>query len=108
MSKNTSNLRKINNSRWGLKLLILPPVLMGVTAISVKAIAQPVAKEIKVGIVQRFGDEQTEQLQLEAVPGDRLTLSFPTGTKPQTLQATKVTLEVTMQPLPQSVLSERV
>jgi len=105
MSKNTSCLR---NRSSVLGLLVLSPVLVFGAVTSAQEVAKPVNKEIKVGIVQRFGDEPTEQLQLEAVPGDRLTLSFPAGGKPQTLQASLVKLEVTMQPLPQSVLSERV
>lgn len=109
MNKNTSSLRNINTRGSVLGLMVLPPVLVfGVTVTSALAIAKPLDKEIKVGIVQRFGDEPTEQLQLEAVPGDRLTLSFTNGAKEQTLQASLVKLEVTMQPLPQSVLSERV
>ena len=80
--------------------------VLGLTAISVKAASTE--QELKVGIVQRFGDEATEQLLLEAVPGDSLTINFHTGTKPQTLQSKSVKLEIAMQPLKKPELAERV
>lgn len=80
--------------------------VLGLMATASKAAATE--QELKVGVVQRFGDESTEQLLLEAVPGDRLTLNFNTGKKPQTLQASSVKLEIAMQPLPKPDLAERV
>ncbi len=80
--------------------------ILGLTAISVKAASTE--QELKVGIVQRFGDEATEQLLLEAVPGDSLTINFHTGTKPQTIRAKSVKLEIAMQPLLKPGLAERV
>jgi SpoIID/LytB domain protein len=63
---------------------------------------------LRVGIVQRFGDEPTDKMLLEPTKGDRLRLSFKTGDKQQTLVTTNpVQLEVAMQPLPQPVLEER-
>ncbi|MEB3182307.1 MAG: SpoIID/LytB domain-containing protein [Nostocaceae cyanobacterium] len=63
---------------------------------------------LKVGIVQRFGDETTDKMLLEPTKGDRLRLTFKTGDKQQTLVTTKpVKLEVAMQPLAQPVLEER-
>jgi len=35
--------------------------------------------ELKIGIVQRFG-EPTDHLKLQATPGDRLTLNFKQAT----------------------------
>ncbi len=64
--------------------------------------------ELKIGIVQRFGDEPTDLLNLQATPGDRLTLNFNTGERQQTLQTNSVKLEVMMQPLPAPALLERV
>jgi len=36
--------------------------------------------ELKIGIVQRFGEEPTDHLKLQATPGDRLTLNFKQAT----------------------------
>src|SRR6478672_5052738 len=64
--------------------------------------------ELKVGIVQRFGEATTDQLTLQASKGDRLTLHFLGGNlKPQTLQATSVKLEVQMQSLKEPEVEER-
>jgi len=76
------------------------------------AIAPPSAKakdvELQVGVVQRFGDETTEVLQLESTAGDRLNLTFLGGNgRPQTLTATKVELEIVEQPQAQPILQER-
>lgn len=80
--------------------------LLSLSATSALA-KQPADVEIKVGIVQRFGDEPTDQLELQATPGDRLTLTFKTGERQQTVQASDVKLEVAMQPLPTPALEER-
>jgi len=66
--------------------------------------------ELKIGIVQRFGEEPTDHLNLQATPGDRLTLNF----KQATLNANGKTpqrgvkLEVVMQPLPTPAVKEQV
>ncbi len=73
--------------------------VLGLTATSGKAAPSSVEQELKVGVVQRFGDEATEELLIEAGSGDRLKLNFTTGTKPQTLLASSVKLEIAMQPL---------
>ncbi len=82
--------------------------LLGMSATSGKAASTSSEQELKVGVVQRFGDEATEQLLVEAMPGDRLTINFNSGTKPQTVQSTSVKLEIAMQPLPKPELAERV
>ncbi|HEY9597017.1 MAG TPA: SpoIID/LytB domain-containing protein [Cyanophyceae cyanobacterium] len=76
------------------------------------AMSDPSAKakdvELRVGVVQRFGDEPTDQLSLKATPGDRLTLRFLSGSmQPQTLQVESVKLETVMQSLPSPFLEER-
>ncbi|MBD1904154.1 SpoIID/LytB domain-containing protein [Funiculus sociatus GB2-A5] len=63
--------------------------------------------ELKVGVVQRFGEEPTDEMTLAATTGDRLTVRFDAGDRQQTLQASNVKLQVTMQPLPDPVLEER-
>ncbi|MBD2776462.1 SpoIID/LytB domain-containing protein [Iningainema tapete] len=65
--------------------------------------------ELRIGIVQRFGDQPKEKLQLEPSSGDRLKLKFKNGNRDQTLvTANPVKLEIMMQALPKPVVSERV
>ncbi len=64
--------------------------------------------DLKIGIMQRFGDKSTAQLNLQATPGDHLTLNFKIGERQQTLQANSIKLEVVMQPLIAPVVEERV
>ncbi len=73
---------------------------------------EPAAKakevELKLGVVQRFGEKSTDQLTLQATPGDRLTLRFLSGEmKPQTVQVDSLKLETVMQPLPTPAVEER-
>ena len=90
----------------------LSTVLMTVSLLGLTGIFQPPAKakdvELKVGVVQRFGDEPTDQLTLKATPGDRLTLRFLSGDmQPQTLEVESVNLETLMQKIPEPVVEER-
>jgi len=65
--------------------------------------------ELRIGIVQRFGDKPTEQLQLEPTKGDRLKLKFTANQTEQTLVTTNpVKLETVMQALPQPIVEEKV
>ncbi len=65
--------------------------------------------ELRIGIVQRFGDKPTQQLQLEPTKGDRLKLKFTANQTEQTLvTANPVKLETVMQGLPQPIVEERV
>ncbi|MDX2217035.1 MAG: SpoIID/LytB domain-containing protein [Oculatellaceae cyanobacterium bins.114] len=74
------------------------------------AIAQNASEPvIDVGIVQRFGAEADDELTLQPLSGDRLTLQFKTGEQTQTVTTTgSVKLDITMQPLPQPQAIERV
>ncbi len=62
--------------------------------------------EIKVGIVQRFGENETDKLTLAPLAGDRLAVSFKTGSEPKTITTERLVIEVEMQPLPEPVLQE--
>ena len=76
---------------------------------STPAAAQaPLNPELRVGIVQRFGEEFTDQLVLTPLGGDQLTVSFETGGQPQTIQTQELTILIGAQPLPEPVLEERV
>lgn len=62
--------------------------------------------EIKVGIVQRFGQDPDAQLVLEPLSGDRLTLQFNTGGQPQTVTTDRVQIAVESVPLTAPELQE--
>jgi SpoIID/LytB domain protein len=98
----------ISSNIWlHLSYSVLTTLLcLGLTA-RAKAVIRPNV-ELKVGILQRFGDEPTDKLNLQATPGDRLILKFKTGERQQTLQASSAKLEVVMQTLPLPVVEERV
>lgn len=64
--------------------------------------------ELKVGVVQRFGENPTARLSLQATQGDILTLSFiGAERKPQTLQTNFIKIEISQQPLPTPIVEER-
>ncbi len=99
--KTPFNLRKTFNLQPFLALCFLG------LAIVVEPAAKAQEVELKVGIVQRFGDEATDQLTLQATPGDRLSVRFLSGDmKPQTLQVESLKLETLMQPLPAPMVEE--
>lgn len=85
--------------------------LLGLTAGSGAATGRSDV-ELKIGIVQRFGEGPTDQLNLQATPGDRLRLNFKTGDAKrewqQALPASGAKLEVVMQPLPTPSVKEQV
>src|SRR5919199_1403677 len=89
----------------------LGTVLAVMSLLGLTTVPEPAAKaqdaELKVGIVQRFGEAPTDQLTLKATPGDRLTVRFLSGDmKPKTAQAESLKLETVMQPLQAPVLEE--
>lgn len=94
-------------SYWHFSCTLLTAFcLLGLTAAS-----GPASKNndvvLKIGIVQRFGEQPKARLQLEPTKGDRLKLSFKTGNKEQTLVTQDpVKLEIAMQALPQPVVEE--
>jgi SpoIID/LytB domain protein len=64
---------------------------------------------LDIGVVQRFGSEPEQELTLQPLTGDRLTLKFETGGQQQTITtANSVKIDVTLQPLPQPQVTERV
>lgn len=79
--------------------------LLGISGKTGLAASNP---QLKVGIVQRFGEQPTDQIRLEATPGDRLTLKFKTQTQAQTLQTPKLTLAIKMRPLASPCVEERI
>ncbi|MGK7932426.1 MAG: SpoIID/LytB domain-containing protein [Microcystaceae cyanobacterium] len=65
--------------------------------------------DIKVGIIQRFGDEESDILKLNSLQGDTLTLQFTDHKgRPQQLQTSAVTIEIEQTAYPTPILDERV
>lgn len=88
------------------RTLLIGFCLLGLTAASG---SESRSKDVvlKIGIVQRFGEQATAKLQLEPSKGDRLKLRFKTGNREQTLVTQNpVKLEIAMQALPQAAVDE--
>ncbi|MBW4511421.1 MAG: SpoIID/LytB domain-containing protein [Scytonematopsis contorta HA4267-MV1] len=82
--------------------------LFGLTAAS-PGNTFPKDVDIRVGIVQRFGDNPKEQLLIEPTKGSKLSLKFKVGKKEQTVVSDKgVKIEVVMQKLNQPIVNEKV
>ncbi|AFZ26530.1 SpoIID/LytB domain protein [Cylindrospermum stagnale PCC 7417] len=80
--------------------------LLGLTAAS-GPVSNSKDVELRIGIVQRFGDKPTAKLQLAPTKGDRLKLTWTVGTRQQTLiTQNPIKLETAMQPLPQPAVTE--
>lgn len=63
------------------------------------AVAQtPLNPTLKIGVVQRFGEKKTDKLMIQAMPGDQLTLEFPSQGKAQTITANQVEFDIQMKP----------
>jgi SpoIID/LytB domain protein len=78
----------------------------GLSAIPVDAkVRNP---ELKVGIVQRFGNTMKDKLLLQAPAGDRLTLKFSSQGKAETLETDKVQFDIQAIALPAAQTVERV
>lgn len=90
----------------------LGTVVIVLGLLGLATVPEPGAKaqqvELKVGVVQRFGEKPTDQLTFQATPGDRLTVRFLSGDmKPETVQLDSLKLETIMQPLQKPVVEER-
>ncbi|HBE19099.1 MAG TPA: amidase [Cyanobacteria bacterium UBA11149] len=96
-------LRKININN-ALSIAIFISLIFGNSA-SGSPETEP---KLKVGIVQRFGNENTDIINLQSTSGDTLTLKFLAGNmEPQTVQAKSVKVEMVMQQLPKPIVEER-
>ena len=88
---------------WAQTLGWILPFFLGSAAQAQPAL-NPV---IDIGIVQRFGQNPTDRLNIAAPSGDRLTLVFTEGNQSKTIEATQLTLDVPRFPQP-ITLDERV
>jgi SpoIID/LytB domain protein len=83
--------------------------LLGLTGASGPVTDNNSEIELRIGIVQRFGDKLKEQLLLEPTKGDRLKITFKAPEGEKTVVTNKaVKLETVMQPLSQPIVEERV
>ncbi|MBE9051448.1 SpoIID/LytB domain-containing protein [Nostocales cyanobacterium LEGE 11386] len=92
---------------WRFSYIVLTPFcLLGLTAASgLESKNQDL--ELRVGIVQRFGDNPKAQLQLEPTKGDHLKLKFTAGNQQKTIVTQNpVKLETVMQALPKPEVEE--
>jgi len=74
------------------------------------ALGNPAPKNptLAIGIVQRFGTEGGDRLDLAALPGDRLTVSFTDGQgRSRNLAVQTLAVTVGAMPLPETQLEER-
>jgi len=92
---------------YSLGTVLMAFCIWGLTALP-KLAAQAKDMEINVGIVQRFAENPTDKLTLQATPDNNLTIRFLSGDmQPQTLQTESLKVETVMQPLPSPVVEER-
>ena len=86
--------------------ILLATVTTGILSCSVQAKA--LNPKLKIGIVQRFGSTAKDKLMLKALPGDRLTVSFPTDKQRTTFETDTLQIDTAMQPLAEPQRIERV
>jgi len=95
--------------------LISGSVGLGLGAIALKEAIQPSSAraqsattnpEIKVGIVQRFGEVKDDKIILAPLAGDTLTVNFETQGRPQSITTQRLQIDFAMQPLAQPKLEE--
>ncbi len=75
------------------------------TAASVQS---PQNREIKIGVVQRFGTKVSDKLTLKAIPGDSLTISYKTPKGIETAKVPSIKIEIGAKPLETPAVEERV
>ncbi|WYL96530.1 MAG: SpoIID/LytB domain-containing protein [Gloeotrichia echinulata IR180] len=98
-------LTKILFSRFSYSLLTIF-CLLGLTAASGPD-SQTKDVILRVGVIQRFGEQPTAKLQLEPTKGDRLKLKFKAGNREQILVSQNpLKLETVMEALPQPTVNE--
>ncbi len=86
--------------------LVLFPVLLGLALTSP---AQAKDIELQVGIIQRFGDADKDELTITSPPDNSLSLRFLNANgQAQTLKTQQVKLFISKQPLSPAFLDERV
>lgn len=86
-----------------ISAVLLPEVVVPKSASAQSVSTNP---EIKVGIVQRFGEVKDDKIVLAPLAGDTITVSFETQGQPQTITTNRLVVDFAMQPLAQPQLEE--
>ncbi|MEM6451304.1 MAG: SpoIID/LytB domain-containing protein [Cyanobacteria bacterium P01_D01_bin.105] len=94
---------------------IAPGIGMGTGVLALQSVVMPhpaqaqsvtTNPEIKVGIVQRFGEIENDKIILAPLAGDTITVSFQTQGQAQTITTNRLQIDFAMQPLAQPQLEE--
>lgn len=96
-----------------VSIAMMGALATGITVVEASVIARPVQAqsasrnpEIKVGIVQRFGEKKDDKITLAPLAGDQITVAFQTGGQTQTITTDRLQIGITMQPLEAPELQE--
>lgn len=94
---------------WKALAPVTSLVLFGSGLWPAKVVAQtPQNPLLQIGIVQRFGQEDTKTLVIEPLAGDQLTVQFKTGDELETLTTNQVILDTLPTALSEPALQERI
>ncbi|MCG9893600.1 MAG: SpoIID/LytB domain-containing protein [Thermosynechococcaceae cyanobacterium MS004] len=91
-----------------MKYWIVGLCIVATGAPALAASAAPLNPELKIGIRQRVGQKAKAELLIQALPGDRLTVKFPSRDKVETLTTDKLQVSITPKPLTEPRIEERV
>lgn len=97
-----------------LRYLGLAFIAASFTLFVAQFVAQPLSAQqppepvIAVGVVQRFGEAATDEMTLNALNGDRLTVEFETGGQTETVTANQIKIVIGQQALDAPRIQERV
>lgn len=98
---NFNSLSLVSSQLW-----LTLPLILGMSFLSNLPV---LAVDLKVGIVQRFGDELEDEITLKSTPGDSLTVKFTdiATLEEKNLTANELKLSIEPQPLPNKLIEER-
>lgn len=99
---NLNPLSLVSSNLW-----LTLPLILGMSFLSNLPV---LAVDLKVGIVQRFGDELEDEIALKTIQGDSLTVKFTdiATQEEKNLTAKELKLSIEPQPLPNKLIEERV
>lgn len=99
---NINPLSLVSSNLW-----LTLPLILGMSFLSNLPV---LAVDLKVGIVQRFGDELEDEIALKTTQGDSLTVKFTdiATQEEKNLTAKELKLSIEPQPLPNKLIEERV
>ena len=93
---------------FGTVSMAIAGVLLPTPFDAAPPIAQaPLNPEMKVGIIQRFGSDAKDKIEIKATAGDQLTVKSVYEGRPETLTTSQVTFDIQAKLLGQPMLQER-